>query len=110
MVGVVNAVELGKRTLHLWHAAAKRGPNEGLLVMWALLNLAVVLGLLASEWAREVCPIRKNGPVVVSSVLALRPVSYVGDLARFYDAAWLNAARSRLYDYSGPWQAGGGVI
>ncbi len=44
-------------------ASVARG---GLYVSWALVNLAAILGLVASSWIRDVTPIHKRGPRTVT--------------------------------------------
>ena len=103
----VRQARASRKTLHLPRAAAKAAQAPGRLVTWAVLNLALVSGLCASEWMREISPIRKRGPPVVGDPAVLRPISYVGDLEGFLDAGWLAVTRPLLEQFAGSEQAGG---
>ena len=96
-----------KKSVRLPRAALKSQVGEAQLCTWALSNLVVVMGLVPSAWLREVSPIRKRGPSVVTSTVNLRPVSYVDDLQGFVDAVFLHSVKDLLTVYAGQQQAGG---
>ena len=104
---ILSDIKKPKSSMHLPRGATGAGQQVGHLVTWALINLAGVLGLVATLWEREISPLRKGGPAVVSDVAQLRPVGYLDDLATVFDAAWLAVTRARLEEYSGSAQAGG---
>ena len=104
---VLDSVASKKRSLHLPRGAVKAKLPLARRLTWALLNLATVLCLVATSWAREISPLRKAGPEVVTDPANLRPVGYLGDLAGVFDAVWLSAVQGALDQYSGVEQAGG---
>ncbi|CAK0829238.1 unnamed protein product [Prorocentrum cordatum] len=104
---VLREMKGNRRSLYLPRAAVLTELWGGRLVTWALVCLVAVSGLMPSGWRREVAPIRKRGPVVVSDVAHLRPVSYVDELCGTFDAVWLRAARGQLEAHAGAPQAGG---
>ena len=96
-----------RASLHLPRSVGRAEAALGGRLTWALLNLAMAMGVGASMWAREVTPIRKRGPLVVTDLANIRPVSYVDDLEALYDGAWLDAVRPALESFAGEQQAGG---
>ena len=98
---VVGETKQRRRSLHLPRSAGGAGSRQSKLVVWAILNLAVVLGLIARTWEREISPLRKNGPMVVTQVQCLRPVGYMDDLAGLLDGAWLAVVKVLLEEYMG---------
>ena len=67
----------------------------------------VFLGVVPSAWLREVSPLRKRGPIVVTSTMNLWLVSYVDDLQDLVDALFLHCVKDLLIEHSGQLQAGG---
>ena len=104
---VIHASRSSSKTLRLPRTASKNDMLELLWANWGILCLVAVTGLIPSEWVREITPIRKRGPQVVTVLTNLRPVSYVSALQGFFDAAWLYMVRRQLQDYAGIEQAGG---
>ena len=104
---VLDSVASKKRSLHLPRGAVKAKLPLARRLTWALLNLATVLCLVATSWAREISPLRKAGPEVVTDPANLRPVGYLGDWAGVFDAVWLAAVQGALDQYFGVEQAGG---
>ena len=83
--------------------------DQGLLVIWAVVNLVANMCLTPSSWLREVTPIRKKGPMKVSNLNNLRPVSYTCPLECIFDACWLWRNKQKLDIYLGAHQHGGRV-
>ena len=104
---VLRQMQLTKRTLHFPRQAVRPSEDILLLVTWSIVNLAASLGLVSSLWWREIAPIRKSGPMVVTNPSLLRPIGYTDELAGVFDALWLMKVRDRLDSFSGPSQAGG---
>ena len=88
-------------------ANLRAASDAGLCAAWSLCCLISVACVSPSSWFREVTPIRKKGPKVVSDVACLRPISYVGDLENLSDALWLNHNKQALEAYYGQEQHGG---
>ena len=104
---VLDHMVANRRSMRLPRGAVKAKLAIARQLVWALVNLAMVFGLVASTWAREISPLRKAGPEVVSDPINLRPVGYMSDLAGVFDALWLASVKEALDSYSGPLQAGG---
>ena len=104
---VLDGVKTNKRSLHLPRGAAKAKLLVARQLTWALVNFAMVMGLVASTWAREISPLHKGGPDIVSDPVNLRPVGYLSDLAGILDALWLASVKVSLDTYSGSSQGGG---
>ena len=49
-----------KMSMRLPRAAESVEHYEGVALIWAILNLTVTLGIVASSWTREVSPIRQQ--------------------------------------------------
>ena len=101
------SIKPGKRAVRLPRSALKAELAAACLCAWALCNLVVTVGLVPTAWLREVSPLRKRGPKVVTSTVNLRPVSYVDDLQGLTDALFLVSVKELLSDYAGKQQAGG---
>ena len=104
---VLDHMVANRRSMHLPRGAVKAKLAIARQLVWAVVNLATVFGLVASTWAREISPLRKAGPEIVTDPINLRPVGYMGDLAGVFDALWLASVKEALDAYSGPLQAGG---
>ena len=78
-------------------------------MIWALVNLVANICITPSSWLREVTPIRKKGPMKVSNLNNLRPVSYTCPLECIFDACWLWRNKQKLDIYLGAHQHGGRV-
>ena len=76
---------------------------------WLLCNLFLAFGLTPSLWFREITPIRKRGPQVVSDFSNLRPISVVDELESLFDLLWLNHQKASLQQYAGQEQGGGHI-
>ena len=96
-----------RRSVHLPRDVFGANPEAAVVLTWAVVNLAAVLGLVASSWLREIAPLRKAGPEVVTDVRNLRPVGYMDDLAGVFDGAWLSLEQQKLEAYTGATQGGG---
>ena len=96
-----------KASVALPRANLQRGNEAGIVVAWALSCLISVCCVTPSSWYREITPIRKRGPKIVSDVNCLRPISYVGDLESLVDALWLRRNKTSLEVYCGGEQHGG---
>jgi len=103
----VRSIKIRRRSVHLPRAALHVSLEAAGLAVWAIVNLAAVVGLVSSYWIREVAPLRKRGPTIVTDKANLRPVSYGDELAGVYEALWLALTRQQLECYSGGPQAGG---
>ena len=107
MAATSDSIARSKRSLHLPQSALEQETVSNLLASWAIMNMAVVLWLVSTLWWREICPIRKAGPVVATQASNLRPVEYTDDLGGLFDALWQANTKSLLDTYSAPEQAGG---
>jgi len=65
-----------KAAVRLPRASLRFQTDQGFLVIWVLVNLVANMCLTPSSWLREVTAIRKKGPMKVSNLNNLRPVSY----------------------------------
>jgi len=101
------SMQTRKASMRLPRAAAKFGTEASTTAIWAIINLSAACGLVPSSWAREVAPVRKRGPMCVSDLANLRPISYVDEVESIMDALWLQKTRSRIEAYMGPQQHGG---
>ncbi|CAE8690077.1 unnamed protein product, partial [Polarella glacialis] len=100
-------IDPSKASVRLPRAAVRANGGPGGWVSWALISLTFVLGIMPSAWLREVAPIRKRGPVIVSDAGNLRPIAYSSDLEALFDTVWLSLNREAIERYGGTEQAGG---
>ena len=103
----LDAVSVRKASARLPRAAITNASPHGRLLSWALLTMILAFGLVPSIWMREVSPVRKRGPQIVSVLSNLRPISYTDELETLFDMAWLAKQRANLENYAGSEQAGG---
>ena len=90
------------------YAAVKAPAMGARFLTLAILNLSLALGLTASSWAeREFTPLRKSGPMVVSSVANLRPISLSAEMAAVFDGLVLSRHHDDFLKFWGPTQCGG---
>ena len=68
VVEILNQIQGRKRSMHLPRGASKSISKASRFTTWAIINLAAVMGLVATMWAREISPLRKGGPTVVTDV------------------------------------------
>ena len=61
----------------------------------------------SSSAQREFVHLHKSGPLLVSDVLNLRPISVASDLAAVQDALFLSRNQHKLSTFWGPSQSGG---
>ena len=105
--GHINSVLQAKASLRFPRAVLHCNAAPVRRLHCLMLNLFFALGLVPSCWLREISPVRKRGPDVVSDLNNLRPISYTDDLETLFDLVWLSRQRRALESYAGTEQGGG---
>ena len=101
-------MKASKKAVHNPVVALKACCSESRHLTLALSNLGRVCGMSASLWCvRCISPIRKGGPLVVSDVKWLRPVSQASDMSAVQDSLWLARCKPFLESFTGYSQYGG---
>ena len=84
VVQVLDNTVTNRRSLHLPRGAVKASLLCARQLTWALVNLAMSCGLVAAGWAREISPLRKAGPEIVTDPVNLRPVGCITRRAEIF--------------------------
>ena len=108
LLQVLNKLESSKKCIRGCFAALKAPVPVAQRLTLTLMNLGRQFGLTSSLWAlREFRPLHKKGPLVVSKVCNLRPISLCCDLAHIQDGLWMMRNKWKLIEFAGPAQSGG---
>ena len=105
---VLTRLDSSKKCIRGCFAALKAPIEEAKTLTLALVNLGKQFGLTSSLWSlRQYRPLHKKGPMTVSKVANLRPISLCSDMAHVQDGLWMLRNKAKLVDYAGPAQTGG---
>jgi hypothetical protein len=105
---VLDGVNASRNAFRSSLAAVKASCPAGRMLTLALMNCSLDWCISATVWGmRQFNPIRKSGPVIVTRLKCLRPVSQASDLAAIQDGLFIVRHREKLLHYWGPSQYGG---
>ena len=108
LLEVLCKLETSTKCIRGCFAALKVQQPAALQLTLALVNLGRQFGITSSLWAlREFRPLHKKGPLVVSNVSNLRPISLCCDMAHVQDGLWMARNKWKLIEFAGPAQSGG---
>ena len=94
---VIKQIKTNRRSLRFPREVIKVRAIRNQWCIWALVNMALSLATRSEDWLREISPIRKRGPVTVTSKENLRPISYVDDMQAVTEAAWLHQVKDKCW-------------
>ena len=105
---VLKKLSSNKASVRCPIAAVKAESITGQELTLKLCNLGRLCGMAPSLWCmRHVTPIRKCGPLLVTSSAHLRPISKSSDMAAVQDSLWLLRSKPFIEKFTGDLQFGG---
>ena len=101
---VLKKLSSSKASVHCPNAAVKVDSLAGQELTLKLCNLGRLCGMAPSLWClRHVTPMRKSGPLVVTSTSHLRPISKSSDMAAVQDSLKNSVGTSKVEGSSIVW-------
>ena len=105
---VIARLDSSKKCIRGCFAALKVSLEEARRLTLSLVNLSRRFGLTSSLWSlRQYRPLHEKGPLTVSKVSNLRPISLCCDMAHVQDGLWMLRNKLKLVDYARPSKTGG---